>query len=95
MSFAETAALGAIAGSTIFLGLPVGRAAGLRPRARVGLSMLSAGILAFIFMDVGAEGSSRCSARASWSASGASRQSNGGWVLRRARWRRWPARSRR
>jgi zinc transporter, ZIP family len=54
MSFAETAALGAIAGSTICLGLPVGRAAGLRPRARVGLSMLSAGILAFIFMDVGA-----------------------------------------
>jgi zinc transporter, ZIP family len=54
MSFAETAALGAIAGSTIFLGLPVGRAAGLSSRARVGLSMLSAGILAFIFMDVGA-----------------------------------------
>ena len=26
MSFAETAALGAIAGSTIFLGLPLGRA---------------------------------------------------------------------
>jgi zinc transporter, ZIP family len=55
LSFAETAALGAIAGFTIFLGLPLGRAAGLSPRARVGLSMLSAGILAFIFMDVGAE----------------------------------------
>jgi len=55
MSFAETAALGAIAGFTIFLGLPLGRASGLSPRARVGLSMLSAGILAFIFMDVGAE----------------------------------------
>jgi zinc transporter, ZIP family len=56
MSFAETAALGAIAGFTIFLGLPIGRARGLSTRARVGLSMLSAGILAFIFMDVGAEG---------------------------------------
>src|SRR5512132_1845909 len=56
MSFAETAALGAIAGFTIFLGLPIGRAAGLSARARVGLSMLSAGILAFLFMDVGAEG---------------------------------------
>jgi ZIP family zinc transporter len=56
MSFAETTALGAIAGFTIFLGLPIGRAANLSSRARVGLSMLSAGILAFIFMDVGAEG---------------------------------------
>src|SRR5881392_3863441 len=56
MSFAQTAALGAIAGFTIFLGLPIGRAEGLSARARVGLSMLSAGILAFLFMDVGAEG---------------------------------------
>jgi ZIP family zinc transporter len=56
MSFAETAALGAIAGFTIFLGLPIGRVSGLSPRARVGLSMLSAGILAFIFMDVGSAG---------------------------------------
>lgn len=55
MSFAQTTALGAIAGFTIFLGLPVGRIRGLDARARVGLSMLSAGILAFIFMDVGAE----------------------------------------
>ena len=56
MSFAETALLGAIAGFTIFLGLPIGRFQGLTTRARVGLSMLSAGILAFLFMDVGAEG---------------------------------------
>jgi ZIP family zinc transporter len=56
MSFAGTVALGAIAGSTIFIGLPIGRARRLSPRARVGLSMLSAGILAFLFMDVGAEG---------------------------------------
>ena len=56
MSFAETAFLGAIAGFTIFLGLPIGRFQGLTTRARVALSMLSAGILAFLFMDVGAEG---------------------------------------
>src|SRR3954452_15488656 len=56
MSFAETAALGAIAGFTIFLGLPIGRVRSLSVRARVALSMLSAGILAFLFMDVGAEG---------------------------------------
>jgi ZIP family zinc transporter len=55
MSFAETAALGAIAGFTIFLGLPLGRAQGLSARARVALAMLSAGILAFLFMDVSAE----------------------------------------
>jgi zinc transporter, ZIP family len=53
MSFAETTLLGAIAGFTIYLGLPIGRARGLGTRARVGLSMLSAGILAFIFVDVG------------------------------------------
>src|SRR4051795_1332410 len=56
MSFAATALLGAIAGSTIFLGLPLGRSRRLGTRGRVGLSMLSAGILAFLFMDVGAEG---------------------------------------
>ncbi|MCW3021162.1 MAG: hypothetical protein JWR30_484 [Conexibacter sp.] len=55
MSFANTALLGAIAGFTIFLGLPFGRATGLSARARVGLSMLAAGVLAFLFMDVGAE----------------------------------------
>ena len=56
MSFAATSALGAIAGFTIFLGLPIGRAERLGPRARVGLAMFSAGVLAFLFMDVGAEG---------------------------------------
>ena len=54
MTFAQTVALGAIAGSTIFLGLPVGRIPRLSTRSRVGLSMFSAGILAFIFVDVGA-----------------------------------------
>src|SRR6187397_1871858 len=55
MTFAQTTLLGAIAGSTIFLGLPVGRLELVSSRMRVGLSMLSAGVLAFLFMDVGAE----------------------------------------
>jgi len=52
MGFAETIGLGAIAGSTIFLGLPLGRIEWANDRLRVGLAMLSVGILAFIFMDV-------------------------------------------
>jgi zinc transporter, ZIP family len=52
MSFAQTVALGALAGFTIFLGLPVGRLQLLGPRARVALAMFSVGILAFIFVDV-------------------------------------------
>jgi ZIP family zinc transporter len=56
MSFAETVALGAIAGFTIFLGLPFGRMPRLSNAARVSLSMLAVGVLAFLFMDVGAEG---------------------------------------
>jgi len=56
MSFASTTLLGAIAGFTIFLGLPVGRVRRLDARARVALAMFSLGILAFIFMDVSAHG---------------------------------------
>src|SRR3954452_13042928 len=56
MSFAETAALGAIAGMTIFLGLPFARMERVGQRARVGLAMLSVGILAFLFVDVSAHG---------------------------------------
>jgi zinc transporter, ZIP family len=52
MSFTETAALGAIAGFTIYLGLPLGRMSSVGDRLRVCLAMLSVGILAFIFMDV-------------------------------------------
>src|SRR3954469_3637967 len=63
MTFAATAGLGAIAGGTIFLGLPVGRARNLSVRAKVALSMLSAGILAFLFMDVGSEALSIVEAR--------------------------------
>jgi ZIP family zinc transporter len=52
MSFTETVLLGAIAGSTIYLGLPLGRIDRVDDRLRVGLAMFSVGILAFIFMDV-------------------------------------------
>jgi ZIP family zinc transporter len=52
MSFAETALLGALAGFTIFLGLPVGRLQLLSRRAKVGLAMFSVGILVFLLVDV-------------------------------------------
>ena len=52
MSFSETVALGAIAGFTIYIGLPLGRVRRVDDRLRVGLAMFSVGILAFIFMDV-------------------------------------------
>lgn len=52
MSLLETTILGAIAGFTIYLGLPVGRLPTTSDRLRVGLAMFSVGILAFIFMDV-------------------------------------------
>ena len=56
MSLAETAALGAIAGFTIFLGLPLARMERVGPRAKVALAMLSVGILAFLFVDVTGHG---------------------------------------
>jgi zinc transporter, ZIP family len=52
LSFAETAGLGAVAGFTIYLGLPLARMPRVGVRLRVCLAMLSVGILAFIFMDV-------------------------------------------
>jgi zinc transporter, ZIP family len=52
VSFPETVGLGALAGFTIFLGLPAGRLQLLGTRARVALAMFSVGILAFIFVDV-------------------------------------------
>ncbi len=59
MSFASTVALGAVAGFTIFLGLPIGRMRLLSPRARVGLAMFAVGILGFILVDVLSEASGR------------------------------------
>jgi ZIP family zinc transporter len=56
MPFSETAALGAIAGLTIFLGLPLGRMRTIDERTRVALAMFAVGILAFIFVDVLSQG---------------------------------------
>jgi ZIP family zinc transporter len=52
MSTAHILLLGAIAGSTIFLGLPVGRMHGLNAATRAGLSALATGILVFLLWDV-------------------------------------------
>jgi zinc transporter, ZIP family len=52
MSFADTALLGALAGFTIYLGLPVGRLELVGPRTRVALAMFSVGILVFLLVDV-------------------------------------------
>ena len=51
MSTAEILLLGAIAGFTIFLGLPLGRIA-IRTRACTPRSLLAAGILVFLLWDV-------------------------------------------
>jgi zinc transporter, ZIP family len=56
MGFTETVALGAIAGFSIYIGLPLGRVKWADDRVRVGLAMFSVGILAFIFMDVSKHG---------------------------------------
>ncbi|MBX5468832.1 MAG: ZIP family metal transporter [Thermoleophilaceae bacterium] len=56
MSFAETVSLGALAGFTIYLGLPVGRLRVLGSRTRVSLAMFSVGILVFLLVDVLAHG---------------------------------------
>jgi zinc transporter, ZIP family len=52
MSFSETVLLGALAGFTIFLGLPVGRLQSLSSRTRVALAMFSVGVLVFLLVDV-------------------------------------------
>ena len=52
MSFEKTLLLGAIAGFTIFLGLPFARLRNLGNRTRLAASMVSAGVLAFLFFDV-------------------------------------------
>jgi ZIP family zinc transporter len=51
MSTAQILLLGALAGFTIFLGLPVGRIS-MRPAARAGMSALATGILIFLLWDV-------------------------------------------
>jgi ZIP family zinc transporter len=52
LSFGETVLLAALAGFTIFLGLPLGRLRVMGNRARVALAMFAVGILAFLFADI-------------------------------------------
>ncbi len=52
MNFIQTVLLGAIAGFTIYLGLPIGRIKGLPDKVRSFLAMSSAGILIFLFFDI-------------------------------------------
>jgi ZIP family zinc transporter len=56
MSTTQTLILGAIAGFTIFLGLPVGRMRNLSPRVGAALSAVATGILIFLFWDVTSAG---------------------------------------
>lgn len=52
MSTTQTLILGAIAGFTIYLGLPMGRVAGLSKGLRAWFTAFAAGILVFLFWDV-------------------------------------------
>ena len=52
MSTSQILLLGAIAGATIFLGLPIGRMRGLGSASRAALSALATGILVFLLWDV-------------------------------------------
>ncbi len=52
MNFLQTVTLGAIAGLTIYLGLPMGRIKNVSEKVRASLSMTSAGILIFLFFDI-------------------------------------------
>jgi zinc transporter, ZIP family len=52
LSGTETVILGAIAGLTIFLGLPLGRVRGLSMRLRALLNAGAAGVLVFLFSEV-------------------------------------------
>ncbi|MGW7366742.1 ZIP family metal transporter [Streptomyces sp. NPDC054841] len=56
MSESQIALLGAIAGFTIFLGLPVGRLRRPVPRLSAALNAVAVGILLFLFWDVLSEG---------------------------------------
>src|ERR671935_2761220 len=52
MSTGQTLLLGAIAGITIFIGLPMGRMQGLSPAVKSFLTATATGILIFLFWDV-------------------------------------------
>ena len=52
MTTAETLVLGAVAGLTIFVGLPMGRVRSTHPAVRASLTAVATGILVFLFWDV-------------------------------------------
>src|SRR5664280_237856 len=52
MSFAQTVILAAIAGGTIFLGLPVGRIKGLSAKWQAALTTAAGGVILFLIYDV-------------------------------------------
>ena len=56
MSTAQTLLLGAIAGFTIYVGLPMGRLRGLKTSVRASMSAIATGILVFLFWDVVSHG---------------------------------------
>jgi ZIP family zinc transporter len=55
MSTAQTLGLGALAGLTIFIGLPMARMPGIPPRLKAFLTAMATGILLFLFWDVVSE----------------------------------------
>jgi len=56
MSTAQTLTLGAIAGLTIFIGLPFGRVRSTSPALRAAVTSVATGILLFLFWDVMSHG---------------------------------------
>lgn len=52
MGFLQIVLLGAVAGFTIYLGLPIGRVKGISDKMRSFLAMTSAGILLFLLIDI-------------------------------------------
>jgi len=56
MSTTQTLLLGAIAGFTIYVGLPMGRLNNVSPKMRAALSAVATGILVFLFWDVVSHG---------------------------------------
>jgi ZIP family zinc transporter len=52
VSTTQTLVLGAVAGATIFLGLPIARVRNTHPALRAALSAVATGILVFLFWDV-------------------------------------------
>src|ERR1700712_4078830 len=52
MTSSQTALMGAIAGSTIFLGLPIGRLRNPLPRLKAALNGVAIGVLLFLVWDI-------------------------------------------